>query len=252
MSIAFRWLVSAAGRLDPVSLPADGARLGLLGREAWYADRELRYPGGYVLPVRMVVLRDTRGELTLYSPVELDESTREALAGLGPVLTIIVPNRFHSLFVGRVMDAYPQATLLLPEASGGLAERYPDRSRVLSEFEPLGAGLELMPVRLREGLDELVLYHDPSECLIIGDLLFNLRQAPRAPGRFFQRLNGIWQQPARSRIQHLLLLKDIRSLRRFYRWALARPFSQISMAHGQLITQNAREVFYQKFHFAGR
>lgn len=252
MSIAIRWLVSAAGRLNPEFLPANGARLGLLGREAWYADRELRYPGGYSLPVRMVVLRCAEGELTLYSPVELDESTREALAGLGPVSTIIVPNRFHTLSVEQAMDVYPQATLLLPQANGNLAERFPHRSRVVGELEHLNPGTEIMPVRLREGLDELVIYHDPSECLILGDLLFNLRQVSSVPGRWFERLNGIGQQPGQSRLQKLLLLKDMPSLRRFYHWALSRPFSQISMAHGHLITLDAREVFYQKFHFAGR
>ena len=34
----------------------------------------------------MVVLRDQAGGLTLYSPVVLEEGTREALAGLGEVL----------------------------------------------------------------------------------------------------------------------------------------------------------------------
>ena len=43
-------------------------------------------------------------------------------------------------------------------------------------------------------------------------------------------------------------MKDRDSLGEFYRWAMAKPFSRISMAHGQLITTGAREVFYQLFH----
>lgn len=247
MRFAFRWLVAAVGRLRPEPNPVDGARLGRLGQGAWIADRELRFGRRHSIPVRMVVLRGEGDHLTLYSPVDLDEGTQEALAGLGVVSRIVVPNRFHRLFVDRAMAIYPNATLLIPEADGGLGSRFPGRTRMVLEYERLDPDLEVMSVHLREGLDELVLYHDLSESLILADLLFNLQQAPTAALRWFYRLNGIWRKPGHSRLQKLLLLKEGQSCRRFYRWALARPFSQISVAHGQLITGNAREVFYQRF-----
>jgi hypothetical protein len=109
-----------------------------------------------------------------------------------------------------------------------------------------------VPVRLREGLSELVLFHDQSETLILADLLFNVQQAASPAVRLACRMNGIWRRPGHSRLQRLLLLRDEESLGAFYRWALSKPFVQIAMAHGQLIAEDAREQFYQVFRRYGR
>ena len=206
-----------------------GARLTFVGPDAWVADRKLIYSRRDHLPLRMVVLRDLAGGLSLYSPVALDEGTIEALAGLGEVRRIIVPNSFHTLFTGRAMDVYPEAELMLPAADAGLAARFPRRAHNLLAAQSLDALTEIVPVRLRSGFDELVIYHDAAELLVLGDLFFNLRSV-------------------QSRLRRLLLHKDALSLRRFYRWAMSKPFSQISMAHGPLVTVGARETFYQLFH----
>ncbi len=226
--------------------PVDGARLHTIGDQCWVADRELIYGRG-LLPVRMVILRGNDGALTLYSPVHLDDGTLEALSGLGSVRHVIAPNRFHTLFVGRALALYPEAELLVCEAHGGLAQQFGDRTRVIRERTVLESGLELMPVRLRDGLGEVVAYHDPSVTLILADLLFNIQQAAGGPVRFAYRMNGIWRRPGQSRLQRLFLLRDEESLAGFYRWALSRPFEQIAMAHGHLMSIDAREQFYQVF-----
>lgn len=247
MSLAFRTLTRLLARQQPEQQPVDGARLQRIGPQCWSADRELVYGRRSRIPLRMVVTRDREGGLTLYSPVALDEGTQEALAGLGNVARIVAPNRFHTLFAGRVLDAYPGAELVLPEENAGLAERFPARSRIVRAPTQPGSDLELYPVRLRDGLVELCAYHDESETLLVADLLFNLRQAGSRLGRLAYRLNGIRQRPGHSHLQRLLLFRDDESLQLFYRWALAKPFSQIAMAHGQIIGMDAREQFYQAF-----
>ncbi len=247
MSLAFRAMTRWMARQRPEVLAVDGARLQRIGTQCWSAERELSYGGSLTLPVRMAVIRNQSDGLTLYSPVSLDEGTREALAGLGEVRRIIVPNRFHTRFAGRVLDAYPDAGLLVPEADGGLMERFGDRSRPVTDLQTIEPGLEVLPVHLRDGLVELCAYHDASETLLLADLMFNLQQADSRRARLAHRLNGTWRQTGTSRLQRLLLLKDEESLSRFYHWALAKPFSQIAMAHGLLITDNARETFYQVF-----
>jgi hypothetical protein len=177
----------------------------------------------------------------------MDEGTREALAGLGEVVRVLAPNRFHTLFVGRAMDAYPEAELLVPTANAGLADRFPNRTRVVDALQSISSDLEVLPVHLADGLVELCAYHDDSETLLLADLLFNIQQANSLVAKLFYRMNGVWQQPGNSRLQRLLLFKNAESLSRFYRWALAKPFSQIAMAHGQIISKDAREQFYQIF-----
>ena len=247
MNLLFRLMTRLLAGQQPEMLPVDGARLQRAGEQCWVADRELSYGGRSRFPIRMVVLRDQAGGLTLYSPVVLEEGTREALAGLGEVLRIVAPNRFHTLFAGRALDAYPNATLLVPEDNAGLAERFPARTRIVRNHVEIVPGLELYPVRQRDEFSELAGYHDFSESLLLADLMFNFQQAASRLERFGYRMSGIWQRPGHSRLQRLLLLKDVPSIGGFYRWALAKPFSQIIMAHGQVVADDAREVFYQAF-----
>jgi len=237
-------------RQRPIQAVVDGARLSRCGPGTWVADRELVYSGGNRLPIRMVVFEDTPGEISLYSPVRLDEGTLEALAGLGEVRRVIVPNRFHTLFVAGAMDAFPEARLLVPETDAGLGERFPRRVQRITAVTSLGEQVEIKPVRLRSGLEELVIYNDASELLTVSDLLFNLHQASGMQ-RWFYVLNGVWQRPALSRVQRLMIIRDLSSVADFYRWAMSKPFSQISMSHGLLIGDQARETFYQLFHRYG-
>lgn len=242
----FRLLARMAARQRPEQAPVSGARLSRIGQGAWVADRELVYGRGTRLPLRMVVLAHQPRSLTLYSPVAMDPQTLEALSGLGVVTRIVVPNRFHTLFAGRALDAFPEAVLLVPASNAGLGDRFAHRSQTVCEPIRLGEGTELRPVVLRDGLEELVIYHDPAELLVVCDLLFNLHSGSTTQ-QLAYRLNGIWRRPALSRLQRLLLLRNRREIARFYRWAMARPFAQISMAHGLLISTRARECFYQLF-----
>ena len=102
-------LLAKLTRHVPVQLAGvDGVRLRNCGQGAWVADRELRLGGGVVLPIRMVLLETEVGRLICYSPVALDSATVEAIAGLGQVDVIVVPNRFHTLFLAaaRLQSGY--------------------------------------------------------------------------------------------------------------------------------------------------
>lgn len=242
----FGLLARMLARAQPEQAPVSGARLTRIGQGAWVADRELVYGGRSRMPLRMVVLAHAPRSLTLYSPVALDADTLEAISGLGSVTRIVVPNRFHTLFVPRALDAFPEAVLLVPASDAGLGERFPHRVLRVVEPQQLGEGIELRPVGLRTGLEELVIYHDPAELLVLCDLLFNLHTGTPLQ-QVGYRLNGVWRRPALSRLERLFVLKNRREIAGFYRWAMAKPFVQISMAHGQLITADARECFYQLF-----
>ena len=206
------------------------------------ADRVVRLAGSVLLPVRMMVLENEPGCLTCYSPVELDSATLEAMAGLGSVQQIVVANRFHTLYVAAASEYFPTAKLYVPPTSPGITGIVPN-----AMISQLASNTEMFVLRMRAGFEELILYHDKSETLVVSDLFFNLTGATRLQ-KFLLRLNGIADRPAQSRLHKLLLMREKEQIRKFYQWALAKPFTQICMAHGQLIDYEAREVFYQLFH----
>jgi hypothetical protein len=225
----------------PFQAVIDGARLQSIGEQIWVADRELCFAAGVRLPIRMVVMGNRAGDLVCYSPVALDEATVEALAGIGEVRWIVVPNRHHGLFAREYQQHFPAARTLAVTPVPGCA------ARVLRSPAQIGPGFEALIVKLSIDFQELVIYHDRSETLVVSDLLLNIRAGNRRL-EWLLRLNGAWRRAGHSRLQRLLLMRDRQGLAEFYRWALAQPFVQISMSHGQVIQADAREVFYQVFH----
>ena len=244
-NVFFRFFDALLARHAPSQLEVDGARLQAIGRRIWVADRELAMAGGVRFPVRMVVIGNETGELMCYSPVSLDADTIEAIGGVGDVRWIVAPNAHHTLFVRECQQVFPNAQVLAP---GPVKDCAP---QIIDSQDPrsgrIGEGFEALAVDLRPEFTELVLYHDLSETLIVSDLLFNIHAGSRRL-RWFMRLNGAWQREGHTRLQRLLLIKNRHALGEFYRWAFARPFGQISMSHGQVISADAREVFYQIFH----
>lgn len=226
----------------------EGVRLIRCGDGAWLADRELLLAKGTRLPIRMVVLESTPGNLSLYSPVALDEGTLEAIAGLGEVRHIVIPNRFHTLFASAAADLYPHASLLVPTTiDADLRASFGDRVETVDSNRKLGPGCEIVPVTVRSGMEELVVYHDDAELLVVADMLLNVQQGTRLL-RWLLALNGAWRKPAQSRLQRIFVMRNHHHLALFYRWAMSKPFSVISMSHGQTISHEAREVLYQLFH----
>ena len=57
------------------------------------------------LGARMTAIRMADGSVAVYSPITLTEALRHELDEIGPVRTVIAPNKFHHLFVADYLDA---------------------------------------------------------------------------------------------------------------------------------------------------
>ena len=227
--------------MDSRLLPVDASRLTALGRGLWAAERELLLGSGIRIPVRMVAIVTSAREVLCYSPVSFDEATDEAMAGLGEVRWLVAPNRYHRLFLAEAMDRYPEARVLCtPDVPAT------PRAAALEGSGLVVPEIEYFCVSAGPRFTELALYHDASETLVLCDLVLNFRAVePRL--RWLLRLNGAWGQPAQSRLQRWLLFRNASALADFYHWAMARPFRQISVSHGPLIRDQAREWLYRLF-----
>lgn len=227
--------------MDPRLMPVDGSRLTALGPGIWGAERELLLGPGIRVPIRMVAIVTRSREVLCYSPVSFDDATAEALAGLGDVRWLLAPNRSHRLFLAEAMSRYPRAAVLgSPDAEN------PPGALALEGTGFVSAELEYFSVHAGPRFTEVVLYHDASETLVLCDLVLNFRAVePRL--RWLLRANGAWGRPSQSRLQRWLLFRDAAALADFYHWAMARPFRQITVAHGPVIRDQAREWLYRLF-----
>jgi hypothetical protein len=211
----------------------------------WVETRPLRFLG-IETGTRMSVVRLSDGGLFVHSPVELTEATRAAIDVLGPVKAIVAPSRFHHLYVGAWMRAYPAATAC---ACPGLARKRRDLAfaRVLGdEPEPEWRGeLDQVFFGARSLEDEVVFFHRASATLLCADAIFNLASHPSRLTRTVARLIGS-REPGATWLERWLI-RDRAAARAQVDRMLAWPIERIVLAHGALIETGGRDVLRRAY-----
>ena len=220
--------------IDPKPKVHSAEPLTSVGSLIWRADRTIEISLGIVLPLSMVVVANEQSELLLYSPTPLDDRTQAAIDAVGSVRWIVSPNPLHGHFVSRYRQIYPSADYVTPITPSQVP---------IEQWRPW---FDPMRVETRDGYAEICGYHRASRTLILSDLAFNVRSANKRT-RAVLRLNGAWQQFTPTRLQRLLVMKNHASLQTFYRWAMNHDFSQISVSHGAMVSNEASDAFTQAF-----
>lgn len=199
--------------------------------------------GGAQLNARMTVIRLESGNLLIHSPGPFDAPIAAEVAALGRVAAIIAPGNLHWLHVRSCQQAFPNAlTYICPGVE--------KRARTLSydfvlgdEAPPLWAH-ELSQVALQGTrlVREVAFFHHASRTLILTDLVENL--TPATPGtnwllRTTFRLLGMWNRPTPAP-EYVIAWGDKPRVRAALKRILAWDFDRVILAHGDLITREAR------------
>ncbi len=214
----------------------------------WLKSYPVRY-GGCTFPGRMTVVRLSDGRLLIHSPCEIDEVTRAAIEKMGAPAFILAPGNFHHLHVPSCQAAFPGAeTWICP----GIEKKRPDLcyDGVLGDTPEAGwqADFEQVVVRGSRIMWEVAFFHRPSGTLLLVDLVENMGDA--TPGtnwvlRFFWKgIFRMWNTP-KPAPEYQLGWKDKAAARVSLRRILSWDFQRVVMAHGEPITENARESLEQ-------
>lgn len=168
-----------AGRpdLDPPATPS-AAELVLLHPGLGVAAAPLQFYGA-PFGTRMSVVDTGEGWL-VYSPIPWTESLHRAVQSLGEVRWIVAPNPLHHLFLRDWAEAFPEAEVWL---APGLKERRPEweGARVLEPGLEPPWPQDLVETEVVQGHPshvEVVMFHRPSQTLVVSDLIENLGHEP--------------------------------------------------------------------------
>lgn len=216
-----------------------------LGDGLWVEARPLRFLG-VETGTRMTVVRLGSGGLFVHSPVALDDATRAAIDALGSVEAIVAPSRFHHLYVGEWMRAFPDAVVA---ACPGLDRKRPDIAwqRVLGdEPEPEWRGaLEQVYFGARPMENEVVFHHRASRTLICCDAIFNLRRHPSRLTRAVAIMLGN-HRPGATYLERVLI-RDRPSAKTQLERMLAWDPERIVLAHGDIVDTDGRQVLERAY-----
>jgi len=178
--------------------------------------------------IRSTVIDTGEGGLFIHSPVQFSAaSLLQALPG--QVKYIVSPNKLHHMFLGDWKKAFPEAKLYAPP---GLKAKRPDLSfyKELTD-EPEPEWREVLKQKVVRGswfMSEVVFFHEPSETLILGDLIEN-----HNPLRFG------WLHRAIG-LANAMLAPD-GSTPRNYRWTFFRR-NEVRQGFQEILSWNAKRV----------
>lgn len=217
-----------------------------LDENLWVAEQPLRFMG-LAVGARMTVIRLADGGLWVHSPLRLTPERREAVEALGPVRFLVAPNKFHHLFIGEWMAAYPQARTY---AAPGLPEKRKDLSfhTVLSEQSSADwAGqIEALPWRGAPLLSETAFFHRPSRTLVVTDTVHNVGPEATAFTRFFFRTFGGYGRLGTA-LPERLATRDRAAARRTVDAVLQWDFQRVIMAHGHVVERDGVQALRQAY-----
>jgi hypothetical protein len=157
--------------------------------------------GGIKLPLpfttRMTVVRLSKGELFLHSPVKFDGKLANELQGLGAVRHLVSPNQFHFAHIGEWAKAFPNA---ISWASPRVRQRARARridvrfTRDLRANPPDEWFREIDQTLFPGGyFKEFIFFHKASKTLILTDTIINLElDKVDEPWRTATKLTGMY------------------------------------------------------------
>lgn len=218
------------------------SHLKAIATDIWGHEKEIKLPGGMLLPSRATIVRVRDGSLALHSPLALDDEAAKEIGELGDVRAIIAPSCVHWMFVAGAKKRFPKAKVF---GAPGLEKKMKGVAfDPLPEEGILGASLgdDLVVKRVQGApyMTEHAFLHTPSNSLIVSDLMFNVHACRGFMMKLFFKAVGVWDKTAQSRFWRFLV-RDRAAAARSASEILAWDFERVVVAHGDVVTCDARE-----------
>ncbi|MES2802503.1 MAG: DUF4336 domain-containing protein [Bdellovibrionota bacterium] len=203
-------------------------------------ETEIKLIKNFYLPVRSTVLSLNNGDGVMISPIDFSVADWAYIQAKLQIRHIVAPCDLHHLFVQTAKDQLGQAKLW---STKELAHKRSDIAwdqQVLPKNWTMSEEIELIPI-LGGNTHEVAFYHKKSKTLVVTDLIFNLENRKGLLSWMMLHLFGTWNRPAVSRL-FKSSIKDKKEFRVSAVKLLGLDFETLIMAHGNIITENAKGI----------
>lgn len=214
-----------------------------------FFENRISMPAGSELSVRSTLVTLNSGYKILISPINFTPEQLEQLKTFKPN-AIVAPNCYHHLFVNKAAEDLQIQSIY---GACGLQKKRPDinwTAIIDDKTWSFGNELQCLQIAGAPKYNECVFYHSASKTLIVTDLLFNLKNLDNSFGNFIYKIFGTHNQPAVSRLLKILTT-DKKALQTSIHKILELDFEKIVVAHGELITENAKQILKTAFESRG-
>lgn len=202
-------------------------------------------------------LIETADGLVIFSPLALTTALLRAIDRLGPVKLVIAPNNEHVDFVLSFATAYPDAIVLGPPNcrskwpqlpfSGDTFDDQGTPHPALAAFAP-----DIVPIFVPSApfFNETILFHVPSQTLMVCDLWWNFPSNSSPPAievTNATKVFGFLMNRAFLPVYNRVLVKDRTRFRRFFAQLRQLGVERLVPTHGFIVQKNCMQTLEQFF-----
>lgn len=199
------------------------------------------------LPVRSVIVRLSKANVFISPGSQLSTTQLKSAA---PITDLVAPNFLHTKGIPVALKEFPQAKVWGPVGANEKKSDIPWNAELNLQTWPYQDELVLIPIQGLPATQECIFFHKASKTLILCDLTFNLTHPKGLGAWLVLHTAGSYKKFAMSRFVKALV-KDkkafLNSLQEIFKY----DFETISVSHGDLIQNNAKEKLRQAFRERG-
>ncbi len=197
---------------------------------------------------RMTIIKLKNDKLFLHSPTKLNSKLIEQIDNLGTVAFIVSPNKLHHLFLNSYVKQYPNAIFY---ATRDLIKKrkdiYFNESIQDQPSKEWSDELDQMIFKGCAFMEEVFFFHKASKTLIVTDFIQSMHPHHNFFERIIGRIGGVYNNPSPPRDLRFMFYLDRKNTRQSIQRVNQWNYDKIIIAHGKLITKNAKEVFNNAF-----
>lgn len=214
-----------------------------LSERVWRLEGDLE-----ALPMKRVMTIARRGDggLVVHNAIAADDPTMAAIAGLGEIRAILVPNAFHRLDAKVFHDRFPAAQVVCPAGARAKVEQVVP---VNATYDAAGSDaiVELQTLdgtKAREGA--MIVRDRDGTTVVLNDIVFNMPHVPGVQGFVLKNVVGSSGGVKITRIVRLFLVADKRALRAHLERLAAEPeLRRVIVSHHEIIDRDAGRALAQ-------
>lgn len=203
-----------------------------------YFDSKLKLLPGVTIPLRAMMVDNGERQI-LISPVGTPAEAAQVQAA---PLTVVAPSLLHHLHLENAVERYRPIALWGPP---GLAEKHPDLGPMHVFGEDPWPHADQLAFVIVEGAprrNEVVFFHAASKTIYTADLFFNIREPEGFLTPLTFRVMGIYRRFGAAKMWRRWVT-DRAAFRRSIEQILTWDFERIVVAHGEVVSRDARAQF---------
>lgn len=190
------------------------------------------------MPVKRVMTIARRGDggLVIHNAIAADAEAMAAIAALGEVRAIVVPNGYHRLDAGVFHERFAAAQVICPAGARARVEEVVPVHATYDEV-PADAAVELQTLdgtKAREGA--MIVRDGGGTTLVLNDIVFNMPHASGFTGFVLRHITGSTGGVKITRLARMAVIADKPALRAHLERLAALPgLVRIIVSHHEVI-----------------